>query len=1175
FTDDPTKIGIPTFKSGAVWKEFVSNMNVYCNVDGVVTGTGLSGNIEFWPWNYHHTAKLNIGAELLAYDFDDEISTGGNYGSMQVHNYLAKQTIFAFNRFNDGAAPCLGIGNCETSDPEHLGYDWTFAENASDYTYRRLIVLVRPVADTTPPTVLAAKIGSAGTQLFVTFSEKIAKDTLSLSTFTSAGFTVEEYTFSEDGKTVNLKITPVDPAGGAVLSVAGARDLFGNVMDPAEITIEPYGIPDAVAANVGDALAGYEMVYAAEMGELGNFNNDPRAYWLDQSMATGKIDRVAYYFELEDYLGAKNYVFTSFDTPTQSRRLLGVPTAEKAIYFQQPVFNAFVKSSMGDLNLGSLPDGCNIEFWAGNYHNENEAGIPNATDDHYDFGDRMTYFPNQPGHGSMQVHCFTQSKTLWSLTNFGEDGHVLGVGWNNSNMNNHQDSWDWTFAENARNFLHRRLYIFVRPATDEEDPGKPEMAALAASLTAEIQAKIGEELTEGYRLIAASTNIPTMCYIRDAAWAAENFYAVDYRGTVPPSSFDRVAYFIQYQDTDDAEPKYIWTSMDTFAPSVQQLCVPTGGYYFQKSVSNLDVASNAGNITSGTGIETGCIEFWASNYGVRNSVAEWGGSDSAFDWNDSEMNTGIGHGSMQVHNYGAGEVLWAFNNFNKNNASDAPCFGIGNNPYGSDLDWTFTTRVAQYRNMRLCILVRETASQEKLDETIKAEIAERVGDSVLAGFETLFAITNVPPQCQMNQPYWAPNLLAIDNRFKYGDGSFSRVAYFMEVQFSHEESPRYVLVVMDPFTDKGYQFGIPIGGYAFQKRVEHMDVYTNDPHITPGRDIATGCIEFWASNYGNGNSANGWGGSGGIFDWDDTGWSDARGGHGSMQIHNYGAREILICFNHFNGNNMPGLGVGQNQNVTNADLDYTFTYNSDQYQRIRFVCMILPAPESFPDKRPTPAVKRVISARSGDLLAVRFDQPLSQSVLDTVSFDLDGDIEVKGISRYDDQTLIVSVSPMTPGEAYTLYYENAIGIGGGAADGSFDFRALSTAEATAPTCLRGVDEVADYRLIYRLALPDVRRDIYADTPYLVDEEYFFAGQSDRIGYCMELTTANNVAKWVWVSMDAFTPNIANIAVPAYDRGMMFQQVVGNMNVFASPNAGVTTGVGIQTGNIEFWPSNYN
>jgi len=57
-------------------------------------------------------------------------------------------------------------------------------------------------------------------------------------------------------------------------------------------------------------------------------------------------------------------------------------------------------------------------------------------------------------------------------------------------------------------------------------------------------------------------------------------------------------------------------------------------------------------------------------------------------------------------------------------------------------------------------------------------------------------------------------------------------------------------------------------------------------------------------------------------------------------------------------------------------------------------------------------------------------------------------------------------------------------------------------------------------------------------------------------------------------MDAFANDLSVLGVPTADRGATHQRYVNHMNVYASANAAVTTGVDIATGNIEFWPSNY-
>jgi sialate O-acetylesterase len=141
FSHNLSTIGIPTAQCGARFQQNITHMNVYSNVKGIATGADLAGgNIEFWPNNYSPNNAASVpGASSQVYDFGDEPSdpTDG-YGSMQVHNHDAKQTIFAVNHWREGDKADIGIGNQSQGNP-----DWTFAGNAGSYKSKRLRVLVR------------------------------------------------------------------------------------------------------------------------------------------------------------------------------------------------------------------------------------------------------------------------------------------------------------------------------------------------------------------------------------------------------------------------------------------------------------------------------------------------------------------------------------------------------------------------------------------------------------------------------------------------------------------------------------------------------------------------------------------------------------------------------------------------------------------------------------------------------------------------------------------------------------------------------------------------------------------------------------------------------------------------------------------------------------------------
>ena len=142
FTNDITKIAIPTLNSNASFQKGVGKLNIHSNVAGIASGIGLSGgNMEFWPNNYGpNNAMSTSNASGTIWDFGDEISPPvDGYGCMQIHNHEAKQTLFAINNWKSGVGADIGIGN---SNGENR--DWTFSSNAAQYEVKRLRVLVRP-----------------------------------------------------------------------------------------------------------------------------------------------------------------------------------------------------------------------------------------------------------------------------------------------------------------------------------------------------------------------------------------------------------------------------------------------------------------------------------------------------------------------------------------------------------------------------------------------------------------------------------------------------------------------------------------------------------------------------------------------------------------------------------------------------------------------------------------------------------------------------------------------------------------------------------------------------------------------------------------------------------------------------------------------------------------------
>lgn len=228
-------------------------------------------------------------------------------------------------------------------------------------------------------------------------------------------------------------------------------------------------------------------------------------------------------------------------------------------------------------------------------------------------------------------------------------------------------------------------------------------AAPAAAVLpdAEILAAVAE--ANQYRLVydLAVPTTPSFNGSFDAG-AASVPYATNASASVT-RPFDRIAYLLRL------DASYAWVSMDAFTRDAGRIGVPAygSGGFFQRDAANAFVASNVGGVVVGSAAAVN-LEFWPSNYGQANArAASLGGAvpnatDGAFDWGDSGANLSSGHGSMQIHAFGASQSVIAFSGWGTGTGS----LGIGNRTT-SHPDWTFANNAASFATRRLAVFVRE------------------------------------------------------------------------------------------------------------------------------------------------------------------------------------------------------------------------------------------------------------------------------------------------------------------------------------------------------------------------------------------------------------------------------------------------------------------------------------
>ena len=246
-TQSRKKLGYPSQSSNLfLWQQKVANMDVVCNVSGVINYTACAtGNIEIWPSNYSPgTSALGLGGNGSTFDYDDSgaNATQNGHGCFQIHNWGDKTTLLSISHLGtNGNAIGVGIGN--NPNPSQVAGqtdpDYTFTYNATSYVARTFYVLVRPTTRGTGTTLAATDLSiAAGATLdlggatqavhSVTGSGTVSNGVLAASIISPAG----------DGVVGTLDFSGVQLVPGTqyradlgdLLNVTGSLDVSGMVL---------------------------------------------------------------------------------------------------------------------------------------------------------------------------------------------------------------------------------------------------------------------------------------------------------------------------------------------------------------------------------------------------------------------------------------------------------------------------------------------------------------------------------------------------------------------------------------------------------------------------------------------------------------------------------------------------------------------------------------------------------------------------------------------------------------------------------------------------------------------------------------------------------------------------------------------------------------------------------
>lgn len=1106
--------------------------------------------------------------------------------------------------------------------PNQVGYDKMAA------AWFTAIEGVLEPADDVPPAILSAKAGVDVDKVILSFNRTLDQTSAETSSnYTmSGGINVLSASLGANQRVVTLHTNPQTFGTNYTVTVNNIIDQVTptpNMIAPNSTVTFLRETPRGYWNNVPESDC-YTLLYSLDIPTAPNYQNVSPPYAIDRHNLVGSYDRVAYYLELQSPGGDLQYVWASMDSFSSEPGKLGVPTIASGAIFQGGLGNLNVISNVAGLSTGEGFIG-NIEFWPRNYSTDNALGVAGASGTTYDFGDTLSATGN---YGSMQIHNTTEAETVFGFNAWGgvAGSAGLGIGNNPAPVNN---GVDWTFAENGGGYTIKRLQVLVKTDSDLIPPALETASASfgGTSITLRFSEPISREslagavfaLDSGVTVLGvtpgrdprevnllttfqpnATPLTLTVSGVRDtspnanlmaansvvsvavAALPAEiitntgasaNGYELVYSLDIPASGnynagnpyfvdesdlgggFSRIAYYLELQKSGGAV-EYVWTAMDAFTTEKKMIGIPTAasGAVFQQSVSNLDVISNKAGVINGTGISGGNIEFWPTNYSAPNAIGVPGASETTYDFGDTRTITGT-HGSMQVHNSAATQTLFAMNNWGADGQPIA--LGIGNRPTDAP-DWTFANNSATYTRKILHVMVLPTPAAP-----IPAEVLANVPES--ANYELVYSL-NIPATGNLTggagfTPY------SVD---KSGESqSFSRVAYYMELQKTGDVSPTFVWVSMDAFTTERSKIGVPnlASGAVFQQFVSNMNVVSNSGAVTTGTGLS-GNLEFWPTNYNGTNSLPVPGASTTAFDFGDN---RTAGDYGSMQVHNYGAGQTLFAINRWGATNNTAnklcVGIGNNPSPVNNGIDWTFAENAAVYDLKRKLhVLVLPGVPTLGG----PAVVSASGSTALNKLIVKFDKQLADSSAHVSNFAINGGLTVIGARLLPgNRSIALTTSPQTPG---TTYIVSVSGVRDRTPNGALiqSGANASFVAYSAPAIFGNVSEIAGYELINQLNVP-VTTPQWNMNPvsYTYDESVYGERLFDRVAYFMELD-----GNWVYASFDPHTNQISKIGVPSQlVTATAIQRIVTNMNV-ASNVPGIVTGNGIATGNIEFWGGNY-
>ena len=715
WTDDLAKFGVPVNDSIGFGQKWVTNQDVFSNVDGIVNGTGMDGGfLEFWPHNYGGANDNHIPYAAGTCDWGDSLSGGATtwHACMQVHNVTNRQTIFGisnFNGSNTGQPVGAGIGNntqyrANRTATGAINPDWTQAyDNADNFSGMSLHVLVRPKPDV--PAHVAANVPQA-----------------------------KDYT------------------------------LLYQIDVPTPFN--SHNAAQYAAAHTVDNRARYAGRHVARVGyylELTTTNATPTTTWCWAAFDGFTDDLASYSFATNGNI--KRFV-SNLDVASNVSGVKQGRYADGNIEF---FFSSYGKGN--SLNIGAntgrydFDDLPSSETAAGysclQIHNYNEAQTLISisrlrhSDGNTDIGignystaanQDWTQTGKAPQYAVRRLYVFVAFETTPSAIFHAVaslDRTKVSVAFDETVPPQLRDPSAWTFTSG-----NAAVANVVASPVDPREVVLTLAEPLAASTSYTLQCAYtsgGEAKTASTSFTTAAADPLPAFLTAEAVPEAGDYTLVNllhiphttfsYTWTDAPyavdesrfgnMAFDRVAYLLHLVGTDGLE-QWAWASMDAFTDDLSKIGLPTKRRVndFQEYVTNLSVRAYRSDgtlhVTPGD-FPDGNIEFcWhdfsqANSKGIPNANPD---GNNVYDWGDSwTFTTKPGYGCLQVHNYQQSQVILSVS---RTGASAGPTtlryasLGIGNRSEQADAekDWTTAANGASFTTSDLYVFVRPAVASK-------------------------------------------------------------------------------------------------------------------------------------------------------------------------------------------------------------------------------------------------------------------------------------------------------------------------------------------------------------------------------------------------------------------------------------------------------------------------------